>query len=179
MEQAGFAALLFKPVRQEQLACHHGAACGRSVAAATPPDSAPAKLAPAPHNARRARILVAEDNRVNQLFVLTFLKKQGYHADAVANGAEAIVALQQLPYDLVLMDCQMPEMDGYEATRHIRTPASGVRNSSIPVVAMTANAMQGDRELCLAAGMDDYVTKPVRPDALIAALDRWLVTGDG
>jgi CheY-like chemotaxis protein/HPt (histidine-containing phosphotransfer) domain-containing protein len=98
----------------------------------------------------------------------------GLHADAVANGAEAVKALETLPYDLVLMDVQMPEMNGYEATQQIRNPKSTVRNHQIPIIAMTAGAMQGDREKCLEAGMNDYVSKPIFPQALAEALDRWL-----
>ncbi len=92
----------------------------------------------------------------------------------VQNGAEAITALGCTHYDLVLMDCQMPEMDGFEATRRIRDPRTGVRNAAVPVVAMTAHAMDGDREACLAAGMDDYIAKPVRPQELLDTLTRWL-----
>ena len=105
---------------------------------------------------------------------LGILKKLGLRADAVANGAEALKALETIPYDLVLMDVQMPEMDGFEATRHIRNPRSAVQNHQIPIIAMTAHAMQGDRERCLEAGMNDYVTKPVSPQALAEALDKWL-----
>ena len=105
---------------------------------------------------------------------LGILKKLGLRADAVANGAEAVKALETVPYDLVLMDVQMPEMDGFEATRQIRNPQSAVPNHRIPIIAMTAHAMQGDRERCLEAGMNDYVTKPVDPQALAEALDKWL-----
>ena len=105
---------------------------------------------------------------------LGILKKLGLRADAVANGAEALKALETLPYDLVLMDVQMPEMDGFEATRQIRNSKSAVLNRRIPIIAMTAHAMQGDREDCLEAGMNDYVTKPVSPSALAEALDKWL-----
>jgi CheY-like chemotaxis protein/HPt (histidine-containing phosphotransfer) domain-containing protein len=96
----------------------------------------------------------------------------------VANGAEALRALETLPYDLVLMDAQMPEMDGFEAARRIRDPQSVIPNHHIPIIAMTAHAMSGDRERCLAAGMDDYVTKPVSPQALADALERWLPRED-
>ena len=126
---------------------------------------------------RSARILVAEDNIINQHVALGILKRMGLRADAVANGAEALKALEALPYDLVLMDVQMPEMDGMEATRRIRDPRSAVSNPRIPIIAMTAHAMQGDRERCLQGGMDDYVSKPVSPRALAEALDRWLPPG--
>ena len=124
------------------------------------------------------RILLAEDNRTNQLVALGILKKLGLRADAVANGAEAVRALESVPYDIVLMDVQMPEMDGLEATRHIRDVHSGVLNHNIPIIAMTANAMQGDRELCLEAGMNDYVPKPINAHSLTEALNRWLPVDD-
>ena len=120
------------------------------------------------------RILLAEDNITNQQVAVGILKKLGLRADAVANGLEAVKALETLPYDLVLMDVQMPEMNGLEATRHIRNPQSAVRNHQIPIIAMTAGAMQGDREKCLEAGMNDYVSKPISPQTLAEALDRWL-----
>jgi CheY-like chemotaxis protein/HPt (histidine-containing phosphotransfer) domain-containing protein len=123
---------------------------------------------------RKARILLAEDNITNQHVALGILKKLGLRADAVANGAEAVKALELLPYDLVLMDVQMPEMDGIEATGHIRNPQSAVQDHNIPIIAMTANAMQGDREICLKAGMSDYVSKPVSPQALAEMLEKWL-----
>jgi PAS domain S-box-containing protein len=120
------------------------------------------------------RILLAEDNIVNQQVALGILNKLGLRADVVANGVEAIEALATLPYDLILMDVQMPEMDGLEATRQIRSPDSSVRNHQLPIIAMTAYAIQGDREKFLAAGMDDYVAKPVSPQALAAVLKKWL-----
>jgi PAS domain S-box-containing protein len=124
--------------------------------------------------ASEARILVAEDNITNQQVALGILKRLGLRADAVANGAETLKALETIPYDLVLMDVQMPVMDGLEATRQIRNLQSTVSNHKIPIIAMTANAMQGDREICLDAGMNDYVTKPVSQQALAEALDKWL-----
>jgi two-component system sensor histidine kinase/response regulator len=105
---------------------------------------------------------------------LALLKKLGYSADAVANGLEAVAALRTIPYDLVLMDCQMPEMDGFEATELIRRADSAVLDPQVTVIAMTANAMQGDRERCIACGMNDYIAKPVRAEALGAMLAKWL-----
>jgi CheY-like chemotaxis protein/HPt (histidine-containing phosphotransfer) domain-containing protein len=109
---------------------------------------------------------------------LGILGKLGLRADAVANGAEAVSALESIAYDLVLMDVQMPMMDGLEATVHIRDPRSAVLNHLVPIIAMTAHAMQGDRQRCLEAGMNDYVTKPVSPQALSEALARWLPGDD-
>jgi signal transduction histidine kinase/DNA-binding response OmpR family regulator/CHASE3 domain sensor protein len=117
---------------------------------------------------RPLRILLAEDNAVNQKLALRLLERMGYRADVAGNGLEAIAALERQPYDVILMDVQMPEMDGLEATREIRRRWSGPVRPR--VVAMTANAMQGDRELCLEAGMDDYVSKPISADELVRAL---------
>ncbi|MEM7131392.1 MAG: response regulator [Chloroflexota bacterium] len=116
------------------------------------------------------KILVVEDNLVNQKVVLALLKKSGYHADVAVNGVEALVALRERPYDLILMDINMPEMDGVEATQHIRTewPTSEQPH----IIAVTANAMKGDRERFLDAGMDDYVSKPIRYPLLLEALNK-------
>ena len=114
------------------------------------------------------RILLAEDNAVNQKLAMRLLSQMGYRADLAGNGIEAIERIEREPYDVVLMDVQMPEMDGLEASRRIT--AQWPVGQRPRIVAMTANAMQGDREACLAAGMDDYVTKPIRVDALMQAL---------
>jgi signal transduction histidine kinase/DNA-binding response OmpR family regulator len=121
-----------------------------------------------------ARFLIVEDNLVNQKVALLMIQKLGYHADIAGNGKEAVAALQQRPYDLVFMDQQMPEMDGLEATRVIRS-SPDVFNTSVPIIAMTANALKGDRQICLDAGMDDYLSKPVTADKIKAMLDKWLL----
>ncbi|MBM9537817.1 response regulator [Desulfobulbus alkaliphilus] len=176
LQEIGFAAYATKPVRHKEL---KGVL---SQALAAGPD-APLRPIATRHTARealpdfadrKARILLAEDNITNQQVAVGILKKLGLSADAVANGREAIEALKTLPYDLVLMDVQMPEMDGLEATRHIRNPQTSILHRSIPIIAMTAHAMRGDKEKCLEAGMDDYVAKPVVPLALAEVLDKWL-----
>jgi two-component system, sensor histidine kinase and response regulator len=124
----------------------------------------------------RGRVLVAEDNPVNQLVITGMLAKRGYEADVVADGAAAVAGLREGEHAAVFMDCQMPVLDGYEATERIR--AAEEPGAHVPVIAMTAHAMAGDRERCLAAGMDDYMAKPVRPEELDAVIERWL-DGDG
>lgn len=163
-----FAARLAKPLRQSQLfdtlvtlLAHEGAA--RRVAAPAQP-----RIDPQMASCHALRILLAEDNVVNQKLALRLLQQMGYRADLASNGLEAIECVARQTYDVVLMDVQMPEMDGLEASRHITTRWPAGQRPRI--IAMTANAMQGDRELCLAAGMDDYVSKPIRVDELIAAL---------
>ena len=124
----------------------------------------------------KVRILLAEDNLTNQIVAMTILEKLGYHTKAVGTGIEALEALAEYPYDLVLMDCQMPELDGYETTRTLRLGEEPGKH--VPIIAMTANAVQGDREKCLAAGMDDYLSKPVDPDSLSAMMEFWLFRQD-
>ena len=133
-----------------------------------------------PNKQLQGRILLAEDNRINQMVAVGLLKSMGLHTDVVSNGQEALSALQEGHYDLVLMDIQMPVMDGFEATRQIRRqereaiPPIG----TIPIIALTAHAMQGDREICLETGMDDYLAKPIKMDSLQEALQRWLPVSD-
>ena len=165
---AGFAACLLKPVPRAQLR--------RTLAALAAPDSemTPDRGAPPPLDVPRAptaRVLLAEDNAVNQKLAVKLLEKLGCRVDVAANGREALAMCQAVPYDIVFMDCQMPEMDGYEAARMIRREESGRHT---PVIALTANSMPGDREECLRAGMDAHLSKPIRPEELADALARWL-----
>ena len=125
--------------------------------------------------ARRAGlILVVEDNMVNQKLAIKLLEKMGYRFGTATNGLEAIEELKQTRYDAVLMDCQMPGMDGFEATRLIRAGAAGEAAREVPIIAMTAHAMKGSRDQCLGAGMSDYVSKPVQPNKLAEAIQRWM-----
>ncbi|HXQ39512.1 MAG TPA: response regulator, partial [Anaerolineales bacterium] len=124
-----------------------------------------------------SRILLAEDNPINQKLAVVLLQKAGYSVDAVENGAQALEKVQANQYNVVLMDVQMPEMDGFEATQKIRAWEENT-GGHIPIIAMTAHAMQGDRERCLEAGMDDYVTKPLEPKVFFSALDRWIQSTD-
>jgi len=170
LARAGIEASLTKPVRESQLlACLGQVLSHPADTASISAQSAARERAPS-----TARILLAEDNIVNQKVALRLLEKLGYRADSVANGLEAVEALSRIAYSAVLMDCQMPEMDGYEATAEIRRREGAARHT--PVIAMTAHAMQGDREKCLGAGMDDYLAKPVRPEELDAVLQRWAST---
>ncbi|MBF0101223.1 MAG: response regulator [Desulfobacterales bacterium] len=119
----------------------------------------------------RCKILLAEDNLVNQKLALRFIEKMGYSADAVLNGRQAISLLQQRDYDIVLMDVQMPEMNGFEATKAIRDPKSGVLNPNIPIVALTAHAVRGFREKCIEAGMNSYISKPFKYEELVKVMN--------
>ena len=181
-EDMGFSAYLTKPVRYQELKSVI------SLVLADGADGAATRLHTivTRHLARdmtsrfegsSAHILLTEDNITNQEVALGLLKKLGLKADAVADGQEAVKALGTIPYDLVLMDIQMPVMDGFTATRLIRDPESAVLDHGVPIIAMTAHAMQGDREKCLDAGMDDYISKPVSVAALVAVLEKWLPKG--
>jgi signal transduction histidine kinase/DNA-binding response OmpR family regulator len=182
----GFAACLLKPLKRAELR--------QAVVAGLAPsprrESRPATLSPPGGNggqdeggsdARRARILLAEDNPVNQKLATVLLEQRGWEVVAVPSGARAVEAWENASFDLILMDVQMPDVDGFEATRRIRASEAarsqgngGERPARAPIIAMTAHALKGDRERCLSAGMDDYVTKPIRRDELYAAVERQL-----
>lgn len=173
---AGFAACLNKPVRRGELYQHIAKAMGRAPADAGQGASA------APSPAAAARVLVVEDNRINQEIAVAMLRKLGCEADVAGDGRAGVEAAFSRSYDAVLMDCHMPEMDGFAASTAIRTReaelnvelhAAGLPARRMTIIAVTANAMTGDRELCLAAGMDDYLSKPFKKDQLSAMLARW------
>jgi len=172
-EKAGFSVYLTKPVKQGALYYALAAAIGRRTAHAQGHERIITRHQIIEDRKHRLRILLAEDNPINQTVALKFLEKLGYRADAVANGIEAIKALETIPYDLVLMDVQMPDMDGIEATRVIRDPQSHVLDHGVRIIALTAHAMKGDKERCLEAGMDDYLSKPIQLDGLMHAIERF------
>ena len=168
-EVPGVDAEMVKPVRPSQLFdVLHTLLAGH---AHPETDAAPHTTSP---SGRGARVLVVDDNAANQKVALRMVERLGYRADVAATGAEAVSMLGRGRYDAVLMDCQMPEMDGYEASRQIRHNERGGRR--VPIIAMTADAVSGERERCLAAGMDDYVSKPVKLHVVAAVLERWLAT---
>jgi CheY-like chemotaxis protein/HPt (histidine-containing phosphotransfer) domain-containing protein len=181
MEKVGFAAYLVKPVRQSHfydcLAAVVGPE-GREGGAMGQERDATGRIITrhslAERARRRARILLAEDNLVNQKVALKALEKLGYSADTANDGAQALQATREKRYDLILMDVQMPVMDGMEATRQIRDPHSGSLNPAVTIVALTAHAMAGDKERCLNMGMDDYLAKPVKAAELQEVISRWL-----
>ncbi len=179
--EAGVEAYLTKPVRQSRLFDAISTVMGTTPEEAAAPEGEQERQLVTLHSLKeakassRARLLVAEDNAVNQKVAVKMLERLGYRADVAANGLEAVEAtFSRVPYAVVLMDVQMPEMDGYEATAEIRRREREGTNGRTPIIAMTANAMQGDREKVLAAGMDDYVAKPVKSEELDAALERWI-----
>ena len=175
----GFAAFLVKPALPDTLrevlsAVLAPAVDGErrpvtrfSVAEAEARTSIDRRSSPGPQR----RVLLAEDNIVNQLVAVGMLEKLGCRVDVAANGREAVTMWEAFPYDVVFMDCQMPELDGFGATGEIREREGANRHT--PIVAMTANVMAGDREACIAAGMDDFVGKPIMAEDLSAALNRW------
>jgi signal transduction histidine kinase/DNA-binding response OmpR family regulator len=168
----GVDAELIKPVRPSQLFdTLHSVLAGRADEVSLP-DAVNEAGMPQPTSRQSARVLVVEDNAANLKVAVRMVERLGYRADVAGNGSEAVSALDQVRYDAVLMDCQMPEMDGYDATRRIRMNEAGGRH--VPIIAMTAAAMPRDRDRCLAAGMDDYISKPVRLHIVAAVLERWL-----
>ncbi|MCL4692596.1 MAG: response regulator [Candidatus Hydrogenedentes bacterium] len=175
--ELGFVAYLTKPVKRSQLYdCLRAALGTRRHGESEKPQRLITRHSVVERKKYTKRILVAEDNPINQKVALRVIEKLGYRADAVANGMEAVSAVKRLPYDLILMDGQMPEMDGIEATRIIRQGESGAKRR-IPIVALTAHAMQGDRDRYIAAGMDDYLAKPLQPRELAEMIERYV--GDG
>jgi len=171
----GFSAYLTKPVKQSQMYDCLSTVLGNAALN----DKDKQKPLVTRHSIseaqrRKVRILLADDNITNQHVALGILGKMGYRADAVADGREAIQALGNAPYDIVLMDVQMPVMDGFTATRTIRSGQTNALNPKIPIIAMTAHALKGDRERCLENGMDDYLPKPIDPSDLSAILNKWL-----
>jgi CheY-like chemotaxis protein len=165
---APFAATLVKPLRQSQLFDTLVTLLGGHEAPRTAQPTTKPRIDAGMATRHPLRILLAEDNVVNQKLALRLLQQMGYRADLASNGIEAIECVERQTYDVVLMDVQMPEMDGLEASRRIVATWPSDRRPRI--VAMTANAMQGDRDMCLAAGMDDYITKPIRVERLVEAL---------
>ncbi|MBE7158250.1 MAG: response regulator, partial [Rhodospirillales bacterium] len=165
MQQAGISQCRFKPVQQSMLFD-----CLSTVMDEAAEDQTKVPDAPLPAVSRKERVLLAEDNPVNQRVALGQLRKLGYAVDSAGNGVECLAALEKATYDIVFMDCEMPEMDGYQTVTAIRAREGKEKHTWI--IAMTANAMHEDRLRCLAAGMDDYLSKPVRLDDLSAALER-------
>jgi PAS domain S-box-containing protein len=173
LTEKGFSGYLIKPVKHHQLYSNLIKIKLKSTAGAIPaqkPDTTENDIDSFINN---IKILVVEDNPINQLVITSILKKIGYHADTLPNGIECLKATKETYYDLIFMDCQMPELDGYEATKAIRTEPATQANPDVIIIAMTANAMQGDRDKCIASGMNDYLSKPIRTDELKKALDTW------
>ncbi|MBA3583571.1 MAG: response regulator, partial [Gemmatimonadetes bacterium] len=186
-EDGAFDGSLVKPVRQSQLYEEIQMVMAGDPAGAVENGSTPAPVVPgaAPGEGAGPPVLVVEDTLVNQVVVSRMLQKSGFLAQVVENGHKALDALSSRSYAAILMDCQMPELDGYETTREVRRREREQNGRRIPIIAMTANAMKGERERCLAAGMDDYMTKPLRKQTVRDTLTRWVccppadLTGSG
>jgi signal transduction histidine kinase/PleD family two-component response regulator len=174
MKSVGFSAYLVKPIRRSQLFDNLMKVFEKADIEGYESSQTPFIDPSRSKNDQKhsCRILLVEDNIINQKLVLRILEKFGYRAEAVANGEEAVKALEIVPYNIVLMDIQMPIMDGFKATKIVRDPNSKVIDHQIPIIAMTAHAMQGDREQCLSVGMNDYISKPVEPKQLLEAIER-------
>ncbi|MEQ1755932.1 MAG: response regulator [Micropepsaceae bacterium] len=173
LQSSGFDGYLIKPVRQSSLIRRVAAVVsGVQPGEGDEPTESHVELQSV--ESVSLRVLVAEDNRINVMLATALLTKMGHRVETVANGREALEALARVPYDFVLMDVHMPEMDGLEATRRIRQgEASGRRKSRTPIVALTASTLEGDRQICIDAGMDDFLAKPLDPNALRAVLEKW------
>ncbi len=172
----GFSAYLTKPLDEAQLyGCLSIVADSKREMESKTPLDIITRHSISEDKKRRMRILVAEDDAINQKAIKSIMTKIGYRAKVVTNGQEAIRALEQESYDLVVMDCQMPVMDGYEATAIIRSQESKVKDHSVPVIALTGHALDGDMEKCIKAGMDDYLSKPVKPGEMADMIDKWLL----
>jgi two-component system sensor histidine kinase/response regulator len=171
--QMGFAGQVSKPVKQGELGTCLASILGYGGPSLAPQVSTPKPARTSREERERIHLLVVEDNRVNQQVALGMLGSLGYRADVVADGLSALRVLADKDYDLVLMDCQLPGMDGYEATRQIRRPETAIRNHDIPIIATTAHALAGDREKCLAAGMNGYISKPLRLRNLEQTIEEW------
>ncbi len=171
LHKLGFSAYLTKPVKQSQLYDCLAKVNGMTLEEKEVPLITRHTL----KESRKAslKILIAEDNLVNQLVATKILEKLGYRSDVVSNGAEAVEALSRIPYQIVFMDCQMPVKDGYEASAEIRLKQNLVKNPHVVIIAMTANALKGDREKCIQAGMDDYISKPVTPASVSEVIEKW------
>jgi PAS domain S-box-containing protein len=183
LKAKGFAAYLTKPVKETLLKrCLENVVHGQQ----SPDPRAGALITRhslAETGRREIRILVAEDNVINQKVTMAILDRLGYRAEIAANGIEALESLQNMPFDLIIMDCEMPEIDGYEATRRIRAWKDSSdeilrRKGKLPIIAMTAHALEGERQKCLAVGMDDFLSKPVRPRNLAEMIKKWLSRPD-
>ncbi len=174
MREIGFDGYLIKPIHRGQLRDCIVMALARTAAPSDEEESIITRHVVSEARKRNTRILVVEDVLPNQLVMVEMLKNMGYSADVAEDGKAALEALREREYDIVFMDCLMPEMDGFAATVAIRNPQSVAKNPGIPIIAMTANVMKGDREKCLQAGMDDYIAKPVCMDALRNALLHWV-----
>jgi PAS domain S-box-containing protein len=175
IKEIGFDGYLIKPIRRSQLFdCILAVLCRKIPPKYSQQDPLVTRHTLSDEKKRNMRILVADDNALNLKLTIRLLENFGYKADAAANGVEAVQALETVPYDLVLMDVQMPKMDGLEATRIIRDEASKVLNHQVPIIALTANAMPEDRKKCLETGMNDYRSKPISPENLNEIIDNYL-----
>jgi two-component system sensor histidine kinase/response regulator len=174
-EKIGFSAYLTKPIKQARLYdCLKLILSSNSQQKKSTKNSIITRHTIAENLKRSVKILVVEDNVIGQRVAMGILQKLGYNADIASNGLEAIQALKDNSYNLVFMDVSMPKMDGLKATKVIRDQNSSVKNHDIPVIGLTAHAMKGDKDKCLAAGMNDYLSKPLQPHAFTMVLEKWL-----